>query len=45
MLFIPNFSAGTENVIWDLEDPNSFVTVDKDKMQSYLYIPLSLDAA
>ena len=43
MHFIPNFSAGTENVLWDLEDPNIFVTVDREKMQTYLYIPLSLD--
>jgi hypothetical protein len=32
MLFIPNFSAGTEKVLWDLEDANIFVTVDKEKM-------------
>ena len=43
MHFIPNFSAGTETVLWDQEDPNIFVTVDKEKMQAYLYIQLSLD--
>ena len=32
MLFIPNFSSTTENVIWDLDDPHIFVTVDKEKM-------------
>jgi hypothetical protein len=43
MLFIPNFSAGTDNILWDLEDPNIFVTVDKEKMQAYLYVSLSLE--
>jgi len=32
MLFIPDFSASTTSVLWDLEDPNIFVTVDKEKM-------------
>lgn len=32
MHFIPNFSAGTESILWDLDDPNIFVTVDKEKM-------------
>ena len=43
MLFIPNFSGGTETVLWDLDDPNIFVTVDKDKMQTYLFVNLSLE--
>ena len=43
MLFIPNFAAGTDNILWDQEDPNIFVTVDKEKMQAYLYVQLSLD--
>jgi len=43
MLFIPNFAAGTENVLWDLEDVNIFVTVDREKMQTYMYVPLSLE--
>lgn len=45
MHFIPNFSAGTENVLWDIDDPNIFVTVDKEKMQTYLYIPYSLEGS
>ena len=32
MQFIPNFSAGTEKILWDLEDSNIFITVDKEKM-------------
>lgn len=42
-LMIPNFSAETNNVLWDLEDRNLFITVDSDKMNTYLYVPLSLD--
>lgn len=45
MLFIPNFSAGTDKVLWDLEDANIFVTVDKEKMQSYMYIGLSMEGS
>ena len=45
MQFVPNFSAGTEVVLWDIDDPNIFVTVDKEKMQAYLYIQLCLDGA
>lgn len=45
MQFIPNFAAGTEKVLWDLEDPNIFVTVDKEKMQTYISIPLSLEGS
>lgn len=43
MLFIPNFSSTTENVIWDLDDPHIFVTVDKEKMQCYMFVNLSLE--
>mmetsp|Transcript_39593 Transcript_39593/g.38130 ORF Transcript_39593/g.38130 Transcript_39593/m.38130 type:complete len:204 (+) Transcript_39593:3-614(+) len=43
MLFIPNFQGSTENVLWDMDDVNIFVTVDKEKMQTYMYIPLSLE--
>lgn len=45
MHFIPNFSSNTESILWDLDDPNIFVTVDKEKMQTYLYIPLSLEGS
>jgi hypothetical protein len=40
---IPNFNSETVSVLWDLEDRNLFVTVDKDKMSTYLFVPLSLD--
>lgn len=40
---IPNFSATTVKVLWDLDDSNMFVTVDIDKMNTYLYVPLSLE--
>lgn len=42
-IFIPNFSAGTDKILWDLEDSNIFITVDKEKMQAYLFVPLSLE--
>lgn len=42
---IPNFSAETINVLWDLEDRNMFITVDKEKMSTYLFVSLSLDGA
>jgi len=45
VLLIPNFQSGTYNVLWDLEDQNLFVTVDKEKMHTYLYVSLSLDGA
>lgn len=41
--FIPNFVGATENILWDLEDSNIFITVDKEKMQAYLFVTLSLD--
>ena len=28
MLFVPNFQAGTTNILWDIEDPNIFVTIN-----------------
>jgi len=31
-IFIPNFSAQTNQVLWDIDDPNLFVTVDSEKM-------------
>lgn len=40
---IPNFSSETVNVLFDLDDRNLFVTVDKDKMSTYLFVPLSLE--
>lgn len=44
-VFVPNFSAQTYNVLWDIDDPNLFVTVDTEKMQTYMYSPLSLDGS
>jgi WD repeat-containing protein 19 len=32
MLFVPNFSPNTNNVLWDIDDPELFVTVDNEKM-------------
>ena len=32
ILFIPNFSGTTHSVLWDIDDQNLFVTVDKEKM-------------
>ena len=43
VLLIPNFQLGTNSVLWDIEDQNLFVTSDKQKMHTYLYVPLSLD--
>jgi len=42
-VMIPNFQSGTNHVLWDIENPNLFVTVDSEKMCSYVYIPLSLE--
>jgi WD repeat-containing protein 19 len=42
---IPNFSSETKNVLWDLEDRNLFITVDSDKMSTYLFVPISLDGS
>lgn len=44
-LMIPNFSAETHKVLWDLEDRNLFITVDLDKMSTYLFVPLSLEGS
>jgi len=44
-IMIPNFSPEIENVLWDLEDRNIFITVDKEKMSSYLFVAISLDGA
>lgn len=40
---IPNFSATTVKVLWDLEDSNLFITIDLEKMNTYLFVPLSID--
>lgn len=41
---IPNFSGdGVYAVLFDLNDRNLFVTVDAEKMQTYLYISLSIE--
>ena len=32
MLFVPNFSPNTNNVLWDIDDPELFVTIDNEKM-------------
>lgn len=42
-IFVPNFAPETHHVLWDIDDPNLFVTVDKQKMQTYLFKPLTMD--
>ena len=42
-IFVPNFQASTKNVLWDIDNPNLFVTVDEEKMQTYLFTPLTLE--
>jgi WD repeat-containing protein 19 len=44
-LFVPNFSPNTNNVLWDIDDPELFVTVDNEKMQTYLYVHVSLEGS
>ena len=45
MIFVPNFSGTTHTVLWDIDEPNLIVTVDNEKMQTYLFNHLSLDGA
>lgn len=45
MIFVPNFQGETHSVLWDIDEANLFVTVDNEKMQTYLFKPLSLDGA
>lgn len=42
-IMIPNFSSETKNVLFDLDDRNLFITVDADKMSTYLFCSISLD--
>jgi WD repeat-containing protein 19 len=42
-LFIPNFPSGTQNVLWDIDDPNLFITAEKEAMQTYLFTNMSLE--
>ena len=42
-IMIPNFSATTLKVLWDLDESNLFVTIDVEKMNTYLFVPLSID--
>jgi WD repeat-containing protein 19 len=42
-LMIPNFSPDTINVLFDNEDRNMFVTIDKEKINTYLFCPISLE--
>jgi WD repeat-containing protein 19 len=44
-IMLPNFSANTEKIIWDLEDPNVFCSVETEKIQTYIYFPFSLEGA
>ena len=45
MVFIPNFQPNTNSILWDIDDNNLFVTVDNEKMQTYLFKNLSLDGS
>jgi len=40
---IPNFSSTVKNVVWDLESPTIFATVENMKMNTYMYLATSLD--
>ena len=40
---IPNFSATVTRVIWDTNQTNMFITYDKGKINTYLYMQTSLD--
>jgi len=31
-IFIPNFQGQTKTVLWDIDDPNLFITMDNEKM-------------
>ena len=42
-IFVPNFSAKTNQVLWDIDDTNLFVTVDNEKMQTYMFCSISLE--
>jgi len=42
-IMVPNFQATTRLVLWDQDDKNVFLTVDKEKMLAYLYTPLTLE--
>lgn len=42
-LVVPNFSGKTYSILWDVDEANLFVTVDTEKMQTYLINPLSLE--
>lgn len=43
MALIPNFSATVTKALWDVGQPNMFVTYDKGKLNTYLYMQTSLD--
>lgn len=40
---IPNFNATVKNVVWDIDSPNVFATVEPTKMNTYLYLQTSLE--
>mmetsp|Transcript_32681 Transcript_32681/g.37309 ORF Transcript_32681/g.37309 Transcript_32681/m.37309 type:complete len:442 (-) Transcript_32681:811-2136(-) len=43
MALIPNFSASVTKALWDTNHPNMFITFDKGKVNTYLYMQTSLD--
>lgn len=40
---IPNFSSTVKNVVWDIDSPTIFATVEATRMNTYLYLSTSLD--
>ncbi len=42
---LPNFSANTEKVLWDIEDQNTFCTFEREKVLTYLYVQYSLEGS
>ena len=43
MALVPNFSSTVSKAIWDVTHPNMFITYDKGKLNTYLYMQTSLD--
>lgn len=43
MALIPNFSSTVTKAIWDVTHPNMFITYDKGRLNTYLYMQTSLD--
>jgi len=44
-LTLPNFSANTEKVLWDIDNQNLFCTFEREKILTYLYVQYSLEGS